>query len=92
MQGGPAQDTLPGERRQPARLSQLRAGARARVLGYEKSDPAYRKRLLAMGLTRGAELELVRIAPLGDPVQIRVRGCVLSVRKAEAGVLRLETL
>jgi len=43
-----------------------------------------------MGLTKGTEITLVRVAPLGDPVDIRVRGFSISLRKDEAQVLQLE--
>ena len=51
--------------------------------------PAH-KRLAMMGLTRGATVELVRVAPLGDPIEIKVRGYLLSLRKAEAERVRVE--
>lgn len=50
------------------------------------------RRLLEMGLTRGAEFEVVRYAPLGDPIEIRVRGYNLSVRKTEARAIAVELL
>ncbi|KAF0138245.1 MAG: ferrous iron transport protein A [Rhodospirillaceae bacterium] len=43
-----------------------------------------------MGLTPGTEFELTRVAPLGDPVEIRVRGMGLSLRKVEADMLMIE--
>jgi len=49
-------------------------GARGRVVGFEKGQRAYRHKLLAMGLTPGSEFQVVRHAPLGDPVEISVRG------------------
>lgn len=70
----------------------LRKGLRARILGYEPGSLEYRHKLLAMGLTRGTELEVIKAAPLGDPVQIRVRGYTLTLRKSEAAILRLEEL
>lgn len=71
------------------RLKDLRPGERAEIVGYEERDPAYRSRLLAMGLTKGTEVRLIKIAPLGDPVEVAVRGYNLSLRKAEADVLRI---
>ena len=49
-----------------------------------------RHRLLEMGLTRGTLVRLVRVAPLGDPVELLVRGYHLSVRKAEAASVAIE--
>jgi len=43
-----------------------------------------------MGLTKGIELELTRVAPLGDPLEISIRGFSLSLRKAEASVVLVE--
>ena len=72
------------------KLRDLATGQRAVITGYEAADAAYRGRLLAMGLTRGAGLRLIRVAPLGDPVKVEVRGYALSLRKAEADALNVE--
>jgi ferrous iron transport protein A len=74
----------------PMKLRELAPGQRAVVTGYAAADPAYRAKLLAMGLTRGVVLTLVRVAPLGDPVKVEVRGYSLSLRKAEADALDVE--
>ena len=68
----------------------LSPGDRATVVGYNTSDAHYRSKLLSMGLTRGTELRLVKVAPLGDPVEIEVRGYRLSLRKSEAEALSLQ--
>jgi len=73
-------------------LKELLAGDRARVTGYLQSGGACRRRLLSMGLTPGAELTVARVAPMGDPMEIRVRGFALSVRKAEAEIVSVEKL
>ncbi len=73
-------------------LDTLKAGEKARVLGFTQGEPAYRHKLMAMGLTRGQIITVVRVAPLGDPVQIEVRGSALSIRKHEATRLVLEKL
>lgn len=49
-----------------------------------------RRRLFDMGLTTGAELKMRKIAPLGDPIEITVRGYELSLRKAEASCVVVE--
>mgnify|MGYP006432681177 CR=1 FL=1 len=72
------------------RIQNMRPGQSARIVGYEGERSAYRTRLLTMGLTRGTEITLVRVAPLGDPVDIHVRGFNVSLRKDEASVLQLE--
>jgi len=72
------------------RLWDLKPGARARVRGLREGAPAYRAKLLAMGLLPGTVVEVLRMAPLGDPVELRVRGYQLSLRRAEAEVLELD--
>ena len=54
--------------------------------------PDDHRRLMEMGLTRGAEFEVVRYAPLGDPIEIRLRGYNLSLRRAEAGAIEVDLL
>ena len=51
-----------------------------------------RKRMLDLGLTRGAKVELIRIAPLGDPIEIQLRGFRLTVRKVEAEIVELDII
>ncbi|MCG8573144.1 MAG: ferrous iron transport protein A [Spirochaetes bacterium] len=72
------------------KLNQLAIGEKAVIAGYEKKDQRYREKLLSMGLTKGTEITLVKYAPLGDPVEIEVRGFKLSLRKEEAEILTLE--
>jgi len=68
-------------------LSALALGQKGRVVGFSLPGE-HRQRLLEMGLTVGAEVEVVRFAPMGDPIDIKVRGYHLSLRKNEAaGVL-----
>lgn len=73
-------------------LGELKAGDSARVSGYANDDAGYRHQLLALGLTPGAQLDVVRFAPLGDPMEVRVRGSSLFLRKADAGTIRVEKL
>jgi len=72
------------------KFGDLKLGERGRVIGFERGDIGHRQKLLSMGLTPGAEFRVVRLAPLGDPVEIRVRGISLSVRRDEASDLRIE--
>ena len=69
-------------------LSALGIGEKARVLGFDL-PPEHRQRLLEMGLTVGVECEVMRLAPMGDPIDIKVRGYQLSLRKKEAGGVRV---
>jgi ferrous iron transport protein A len=73
-------------------ISELKVGDRAKVAGYTETGRGYRRKLLTMGLTPGAEIAVARVAPMGDPVEIRVRGFSLSLRKEEAAALNVEKL
>jgi Fe2+ transport system protein FeoA len=71
-------------------LAALRPGERGRVQGGEAGHPAT-PRLLAMGLLPGTEITVLQVAPLGDPVEVEFRGLRLSLRKADAAAVRVET-
>ena len=73
-----------------ATLQDMAVGETGTVSGYTKGTTVYREKLLAMGLTRGTEITIERIAPMGDPVEIQVRGFALSLRKDEASALMVE--
>ncbi len=73
-------------------LRQLAVGDRARVAGFAETGGGYRRKLLSLGLTPGAELSVTRVAPMGDPVEIRVRGYALSLRRDEADALSVEKI
>ena len=70
-------------------LKDLGPGRRGGILGYDKNATEYRRRLLTLGATPGTSFEGVRVAPLGDPVEIRVRGSFISVRKDEAAIMEV---
>lgn len=67
-------------------------GTRLRIIGYAPAPPSYKRKLLAMGLTPGTEVEVIRHAPLGDPTDIKVRGFHLTLRKDEADALQVSPL
>jgi len=71
-------------------ISDLKCGEHAKITGFAKGISDYRHKLLAMGLTPGTPFILSRIAPLGDPIEIQVRGYALSLRKDEAAILQIE--
>lgn len=75
-------------------ISDMKVGQNSRISGFTKSEggKAYRSKLLAMGLTRGTEFSIKRVAPMGDPIEILVRGFSLSLRKIEAEALQIELL
>lgn len=73
----------------PLKLSDLRPGAKARVCGYSQQS-TYSAQLSNLGLIPGTEFTVVRVAPLGDPIEIRFRGYSLALRPSEAHALLLD--
>ena len=53
-------------------------------------EGAVKRRIMDMGLTKGVEVHIRKVAPLGDPVEVTVRGYELSIRKADAGMIEIE--
>jgi ferrous iron transport protein A len=68
-------------------ISECVPGDKIRLLDFGKTNLQYRRRLLALGITRGVSLSIARIAPLGCPIQVEVRGTTLALRKDEAHYL-----
>ena len=60
------------------------------MVAFSQDSEGFRHKLLAMGLTPNVCLSVMRIAPLGDPVQVRLRGCLLSLRKKECQKIEVE--
>ena len=73
------------------KLSEFAIGERG-VVKYVQGEKKIRRRLFDMGLTPGAEVFLRKKAPLGDPLQITVRGYELTLRKAEAEFIETEKI
>lgn len=71
-------------------LCDLQVGELAQVLRLSSTNPIYRQKLLSMGLIPGTQIVIKRVAPLGDPIEISVRGYGLSLRKNEASLLEIE--
>ena len=71
-------------------LNQLGIGCRGSVIAVG-GDPELRRRLLEMGFCNGAAVEVVRRAPLGDPIEFRLRGYHLSLREEQAKHVVIET-
>jgi Fe2+ transport system protein FeoA len=74
-----------------ASLDQLKVGQRAVVAALE-GDDAIVQRLLEMGLFEGEEIEVAGFAPLGDPIEIRLRDYRLSLRRSEAARVQVTVL
>lgn len=72
------------------KITEMKIGSKAKIIGYHSAPAGYRAKLLALGLTRGAMVELLGVAPMGDPLRFKVRGFELSLRKSEASVLDLQ--
>lgn len=70
-------------------LSTFKVGDKGKVVGLSKANRVYRQKLLAMGLTPGTHFIVNRMAPLGDPIELMVRGYGLSLRKHEAAILEV---
>jgi ferrous iron transport protein A len=73
-------------------LGDLTIGDKAKIIGYLACDVIYRRKLLGMGFTPGTVLQMISVAPLGDPIQIQVRGLRVCLRKKEAQILKLEKI
>lgn len=70
-------------------LRQVRVGDTVRVVRLH-GEGAVKRRIMDMGLTKGVEVHLRKVAPLGDPLEITVRGYELSLRKADAEMVEVE--
>lgn len=73
-------------------INELKPGDKARLIDFGQTNSQYRRRLLSLGITRGVEFSVIRLAPLGCPLQIEVRGTSLTLRKDEASQLLLERI
>jgi ferrous iron transport protein A len=68
-------------------LEQIAPGETVLLVELRTDSPSYRQSLYAMGLLPGTPIHVVRLAPLGNPMQIEVRGTQLSIRKSDAQTL-----
>ena len=73
-----------------APLSTAKSGDRCIVLEIASEPAELRSRLYSLGVIPGSMLELLRFAPLGDPMQVKVGGSFISIRKAEAAIITVE--
>ena len=70
-------------------LRQVRIGGKARVVKLH-GEGAIKRRIMDMGITKGVEIYVRRAAPLGDPIQVTVRGYELSLRLEDAEMIEVE--
>ncbi len=74
------------------KLSELKENQMARVVKIDNSLKSLKKRLSDLGFVKGEEIEIKRIAPLGDPIEISLKGYSLSLRKKEAEKIEVEKI
>ena len=70
-------------------LKEAKVGSTVKVVRLH-GEGAVKRRIMDMGITRGVEVYIRKVAPLGDPVEVSVRGYELSLRKADAGMIEVE--
>lgn len=70
----------------------MQVGEKGIIRGFRGETTAYRQRLLAMGFTPGTAFTLRRIAPLGDPIVIQIRGVEICLRRKEAQQIHVQKL
>jgi len=70
-------------------LNELKIGGTA-VVKKVGGEGAVRRRIMDMGVTKGVQVTLRKVAPLGDPMEITLRGYELSIRKADAAMIEIE--
>lgn len=73
-------------------LSDLKVGQRAKILKLNETNKAIRRHLLDMGMTRGTEVKIKKIAPMGDPIDISLRDYELCVSKLDLKKIEVEVL
>ena len=70
-------------------LKDVPVGASAKVVKLHGEGPV-RRRIMDMGITKGVAIYVRKVAPLGDPIEVRVRGYELSLRRADAEMVEVE--
>jgi len=70
-------------------LKDVKVGENAKVVKLH-GEGAVKRRIMDMGITKGLEVNVRKVAPLGDPVEVTVRGYELSLRKADAQMVEVE--
>ena len=70
-------------------LKQARVGDTLKVVKLH-GEGAVKRRIMDMGLTKGVEVYIRKVAPLGDPIEVTVRGYELSIRKSDAQMIEVE--
>ncbi|MEY8324809.1 ferrous iron transport protein A [Lachnospiraceae bacterium 54-11] len=71
-------------------LRESKVGDTVRVVKLH-GEGAVKRRIMDMGLTKGVDVQIRKVAPLGDPIEVTVRGYELSIRKADAEMIEVES-
>lgn len=74
------------------KLDELKVGEKARVLKLDVENKEIRRHLLDMGITRGVEVIVKKVAPMGDPVDIELRDYQLCIRKSDLNKIEVEVI
>jgi len=74
-------------------MAKLKPGQHYRLIGFKpQCGGHYRHKLLAMGFVPGTQFTALRVAPLGDPIELRIKGFFVSLRQREIDLMELETV
>lgn len=73
-------------------LSDVNQAGQCRVLSAATDHPELQSRLYSLGLYPGVVVDVLRFAPMGDPIQVRAGGTLISIRKQDARLIAVETL
>ena len=72
-------------------LKESKVGDSVRIVKLH-GEGAVKRRIMDMGLTKGVDVQIRKVAPLGDPIEVTVRGYELSIRKADAEMIEVESM
>ena len=70
-------------------LKEVKVGARVKVVKVH-GEGAVKRRIMDMGITKGTEIYVRKVAPLGDPLELTVRGYELTIRRADAEIIEID--
>lgn len=73
-------------------LAELKVGQKGKVIKLNEESKAIKRHLLDMGVTRGVEISIKKIAPMGDPIDITLRDYELCIRKADLDKIEVEVI
>ena len=71
-------------------LKELKTGEEGTLVSYHGGDVELRRHLLGMGFVKGAKIKVEKVAPLGDPLELKVKGYAVCLRKEEAEYIKVE--